>query len=65
MSDNGAIEVGEVLERFQLLIVWVSTFVNIRRMIAFCFVSARLGVGNCFGLRAASWSRKLAEGRTF
>ena len=23
------------------------------------------GVGNCFGLRAASRSRKLAEGRTF
>ena len=26
---------------------------------------SRAGVGNCFGLRAASRSRKLAEGRTF
>ena len=27
--------------------------------------SPMTGVGNCFGLRAASQSRKLAEGRTF
>ena len=25
----------------------------------------REGVGNCFDLRAASWSRKLTKGRTF
>ena len=28
-------------------------------------ICGRPGVGNCFGLRAASRSRKLAEGRTF